>query len=169
MRYRCPQCGYNLKKGNICPYCKITIDQMKNASHIKAKECLKNGEKDKVVMSSCLPKDINHTRLILITIIFGILGVHNFYVSRPKRGFFFLISFFVCMTTYGIYKIWFEGNNVAFFLVEITAIVEAIAMAMWMSDIVKVISKNFTVPVVLEERVDTVGTNDKKSKKHNNK
>lgn len=148
---RCPICGYNLKKGNLCPYCKITDTQIKGASNKKAKEALKNGEKDKVFLSSTMPSDINKTRLILITLLLGLFGGHSFYVGRKVRGLYFTITFCVFMILYGMYKLWFPGE-IFYAVVRIFALIEGVMILMWMSDFLKACFGRMAVPVVLGER-----------------
>jgi len=162
---RCPVCGYNLKKNHYCPYCKVTDDQIKTASNIEAKKCLKTGEKDKIVMSSTLPNDINRTRLLLVSIALGLFGGHNFYVGRYKRGLYMTITFCVCAIIFGIYQGWFEGNNVFYLFVQLSALVEAMSIVMWFSDVIKIFCKTFPVPVVLGEKVEPNVVNKKNKQK----
>lgn len=163
---RCPVCGYKIKNGNICPYCKIDDDQIKNASNKQAIQHIKEHKKD-VVLSDVLPSDINYTRLLLMTILLGVWGGHNFYVGRYKRGLFFVFAFFIAFIAYTVYTTWYEGNKVIEAIMQVFIIFEAVAMCLWLSDVFRVIAKKFPVPVVLAEK-QTMDTLNKTKKKWNN-
>lgn len=161
---RCPVCGYKIKYGNMCPYCKIDADQIKNASNKTAIKHIKEKNKKDVVLSSVMPKDINYTRLLLMTILLGIWGGHNFYIGRYKRGFFFLFSFFVAFIAFTVYSTWYDGNKYVEAIMMVFVAVETVAMFLWLSDIFKVVSKSLPIPVVLAEKqtFDTLKKNKNK-------
>lgn len=148
---KCPICGYNLRKGNLCPYCKITESQIRGASNKRAKEYLKSGKKDKVFMSSTMPKDINKTRLILVTLLLGLWGGHNYYVGRKVRGLYFTLSFCAFMILYGMQQIWFSSAGFDV-VVRVFALIEGVTILMWFTDFIRACCGSFSVPVVLGEK-----------------
>lgn len=163
---RCPICGCKVKYG-ICPYCKVTDDQIKGASNKKAKECLKKGEKDKVVLSSTMPSDLNRTRVLLFAILLGLWGGHSYYIGRVKRGLFSSITFIVSFMSFVVYRTWLETSKAMAIIMYLCVFVEVIALCMWIGDIIKTLCKTLPVPVVLPEKVElqTLVAEKKKAKK----
>lgn len=148
---KCPICGCKMKEEFMCPYCKITGDQVKEASNAKAKECLKSKNAKDVYISTYLPKDVNNTRLMLITIFGGIFGINYFYVGRNKMGFLFLYAIVQSLLLYILTNFVFASNVVLNMVADVSYLIEAIFVILWMSDIVKVVMKKFPIPVVLGE------------------
>ena len=67
----CPICGCKMPNKTMCIYCKITGDQVENASNKKAKERIKNHDRKEVYYSTTMPKDVNRTKLLLLTLLLG--------------------------------------------------------------------------------------------------
>ena len=146
---KCPICGCKMKEEFMCPYCKITGHQVKTASNKKAKEKIIKRDKEGVYNSSYLPCDINNTRLMLITLFGGPIGIHQFYVGKFKMGFYYLLSCFYAMIFYILSTMIFKGNIVLKYFLSAGYILYGVALFMWMSDFVKVCFKKFSMPVVL--------------------
>lgn len=153
---RCPICGAKLYAKQICPYCKITDEQILNASNKKVKEYRKTGNTDMIHYTTVIPKDLSRLKIILYTIFLGLVGVNHYYVKRPIRGLFssitaggvLLVSILpfmidiasgTMMIVYGLmYEIFFAGFTFSFL--------------MWFFDVLAVFFKTFKVPVVLGEK-----------------
>ena len=97
---RCPICGAKLVGKQLCPYCKITDEQILNASNRKVKEYRKTGNKDMIHLTNVVPKDLSKLKIILYTIFFGFVGVNHFYVLRNIRGTYSLVSTIGCLTIF---------------------------------------------------------------------
>ena len=82
-----------MKEEFMCPYCKITGEQVKNASNKEAKARIKKRDTKEVYSSSYMPKDVNRTRLWLVNFFGGFLGLHQFYVGKWKWGLYSILSF----------------------------------------------------------------------------
>ena len=96
---KCPICGCKMKEEFMCPFCKITGEQVRNASNKEAIKRIKTKDTKEVYTSSYLPKDVNNTRLMLTCLFGGVFGVHQFYTGKYKTGFFYLFSFFYSIIT----------------------------------------------------------------------
>jgi len=146
---KCPICGCKMKEEFMCPYCKITGNQVKTASNKKAKEKLIKKDKEGVYNSSYLPSDVNNTRLLLITLFGGPLGIHYFYVGKFKTALYVLLSCFYTIIFYIISEMIFKNKLVFEIFLSVGYVLYGIALFMWMSDFVKVCFKKFSMPVVL--------------------
>ena len=154
---KCPVCGAKLVAKQICPYCKITDDQILEASNRKVKEYRKTGNKDLICYTNVIPKDVSKLKLILYTIFLGWFGINHLYVLRPIRGIFSIIAtagsmgililgIAVSIPTEGFfYALYMILYNVLFYSMAINVII-------WVLDIIAVIFKTFKVPVVLPKK-----------------
>ena len=115
---RCPICGAKLYQKQICPYCKVTDEQILGASNKKVKEYRKNGDKDLICFTTVVPQDVNRLKLILFTIFLGWLGVNHYYVLRNIRGSFSLISFASSISLFVILDETFSFISLMFFILS---------------------------------------------------
>ena len=148
---RCPICNAKMPKKLICPYCKVTGDQVVYGSNIEAKKLLKHGVDDEVYLSSTMPYDVNKTRLLLYAIFLGWLGFHNYFIGRYKRGIYFNISlaiFLVCCLFFDINeKIWHIENLE--YALQIISVLAGVFFVVWMADIIAICFSKFKTPVKL--------------------
>ena len=160
---RCPICGSKMKYG-VCGYCKITADQVENASNKEVAVARKDGRKKEVYYSTTAPKDINVMRLKLLTIFLGWCGVHNFYVKRNIKGLFSILSIFVALLFFAIKQIAPSNLGIVFqFFYELSFYIVGISLIMWVWDIVAVLCKSFKIPVILGKKAN-IGKYDTASK-----
>ncbi len=160
---KCPICGCKMKY-KICPYCKITDEQVENASNKEVVKARKEGRKNEIYYSSTVPYDVNRMRLILFTIFLGWAGVHSFYVKRNIKGIYPIVTFFTCAILYVIDV--FTASDLGFvyrLFFEIFMYATAIGIVMWVFDIFGVLTKTYKIPVVLAEKADN-GKYNKNSK-----
>jgi len=155
---RCPICGAKMINKQLCPYCKVTDEQVLSASNKKVKEYRKSGNVDMIHYTTILPPDLKRWKVVLFTILLGLVGVNYFYVNRPVRGWFSLLS-----TIGSIIFILLEflidfGSKFGKILFNITYEIFLYSMAinvvLWVIDIVSVIFKSFKVPVVIPSKED---------------
>lgn len=153
---RCPVCGAKLYQKMICPFCKVTAEEVKTASNKKVKEYRKTGRKDLIHFSNVIPQDVNKVKLWLFTIFLGFVGVNHFLIGRNIRGGFAVGSTIACLVTFFIKM--FVTFYSSVILIAFQAIYEisfycmVINLILWASDIFALIIKTFKVPVVLPEK-----------------
>lgn len=148
----CPICGCKMPNKTMCIYCKITGDQVENASNKKAKERIKNHDRKEVYYSTTMPKDVNRTKLLLLTLLLGYLGIGNYYVGRYVKGLYSTLSWVIYLP-FGITNAVLNGKVAAFKLLsEIFAVFVMIAIVLWVADTIAVIAKIYKMPVVLGEK-----------------
>lgn len=146
---RCPRCNQKMPiEIVICPNCQLNFQKFESATNMDAKEALRMGEKDRVLMRKSRPSDVNFVKLLLITIFLGFTGAHYYYVGRYKMGAFFSIFFSVGIIN-AILNVLLHENltgdiyQIFTFLVLIWGLV----LALWIIDIAKVCLNKFKIPV----------------------
>lgn len=153
---RCPVCGAKLVGKQLCPYCKVTDEQILNASNKKVKGYRKTGNKDLICKTTIIPPDVSRLKLILYTIFLGWCGVNHYYVSRNIRGTYSVIStagsisiMIIGMLIANLQGFWFTLYNIVY---SILFYMMAINVVLWVLDIFGVIFKTFKIPVVLAKK-----------------
>ena len=153
---KCPICGAKMVSKQLCPYCKITDEQVLGASNKKVREYRKTGNTDMIHFTSVIPSDLKRWKIVLFTVLLGWLGVNHFYVNRPVRGAFSLISSVgsTSILILGlVLKITSKAGKIIFNLTyEILFYMMAINVVLWILNIISVIFKSFKVPVVLPKK-----------------
>lgn len=153
----CPVCGAKLYNNNVCKYCKdVTRTRIENASNIKAKEAFKSKDeslKQQVVYSTYIPSDVNKVKLVLLTILLGWLGIHNYYIGRLYKGLFSTLSISIefCIQALKLaneYYSWGVASSLSIFD-TIFAFMGAFVVIIWFGDVMALLVKKFKVPVIL--------------------
>ena len=158
---RCPCCGARMNKNaSICFKCGTKMSQIQNASHQAVKKARAEYEPEKVVYTTHFPSDLSYTKTLLMCIFLGLWGGHYYYVRRPIPG----IIFTVCWTAYLLFYLIcglvcgflngypdFEAYNLEVMSVFM-AMMGALIFVCWVWDIIRIATKRFKVPVVLEEK-----------------
>ena len=148
---KCPICGCKMPNKSICVYCKITGEQVENASNIKAKKAIKDGNKKDICYTTVMPNDVNRTKLLLLTILLGFVGAGNFYVGKRYKGLFCLISW-ILFLPFGITSLALEQRIfIVQLMYEIGLVLATVTIFMWIVDIILLITKSYKVPVILGE------------------
>lgn len=148
---KCPICGCKMKEEFMCPFCKITGEQVRNASNQEALKRIKKKDTKEVYMSSYLPKDVNNTRLLVIALLGGFLGIHQLYVGKYKTGLFYAISSFFSILFFVLSHYIFKGVVWLEYLMNFGYMLGAVIMFCWISDVIKILFRSFSIPVVLGE------------------
>ena len=148
---KCPICGCKMKDEFMCPYCKITGRQVRNASNKEARERIKKGDKKEVYSSTYLPRDVNNTRLLVAVLLGGLFGVHQFYVGKNKMGFFYLFSFLLGFISFVLSDMIFKDVVFLKYIMNVGLMLAALIIFLWISDIFKILFKSFSIPVVLAD------------------
>ena len=146
---KCPRCGNKIDEENkSCPYCNLKTSVIINAKNSDAKLALKNGDKDKVFLSSYKPQDVSKTKLLLLSIFLGFAGAHCYYVGRVARGLTILAVFVIGITFAGIPETWELHKYVSGIVAGAFGFV---GVMMWWSDIVAIIFNRYKIPIVINE------------------
>lgn len=148
----CPRCYSKIEKNkNRCDYCGFNLNELKDASNKKAKLALKSPYKDDVIYSKQLPKDVDKKRLLIYTILLGLLGVHYFYVGRLWKGIYYAVinsvSVIIASLVIGLNII---TNTPLYIASQFAAVFFALNIILWIIDIFDVTLNRFKVPVYKE-------------------
>ncbi|MBQ7977136.1 MAG: TM2 domain-containing protein [Clostridia bacterium] len=156
---RCPVCGARMKKDvNLCVKCGTKLEDIKKASHQAVSKARAEFEPEKVVLSSYFPSDLNYVKTLLLCIFLGTFGAHYFYVKRPIPGIIcavgwsiFLLFYIICSFIFGPSETFtFSSYNlqvIQFFV----SIIGALVFLYWIVDIIRIATKRFKVPVVIND------------------
>lgn len=153
---RCPICGAKMVQKQICPYCKVTDTEVLEASNKKVKEARKAGNKDLIHTTTTIPKDVSRLKLILFTIFLGFVGVNHYYINRPVRATFSVISTAGSIAIFIMYlTIDFStkfGEGLFALVYQILFYCMALNVVFWILDIFNVIFKSMKIPVVMPDK-----------------
>ena len=151
---KCPICGAKMVAKQLCPYCRITDEQVLNASNAKVPEYRKQYKQDSIHYTTVIPKDISRLKLILFTIFLGIFGAHHFYVHRNVRGIFSIVSVsgsFLMLLLGIIFHV--TSSAIIFNLIyDIFFLTLTINVIMYLFDVIAVLCKSYKIPVVLADK-----------------
>ena len=146
---RCPRCHQKVPTEIVvCPSCQLNFQKFDSATNEEAKEALRMGENDRVLMRQGRPSDVNFLPLLLITIFLGFTGAHYFYVGRYKMGAFFSIFFAVGIVNAILTSLLDatpKGDLYQIF--TLLVLVWGAVLALWIIDIAKVCLNKFKIPV----------------------
>lgn len=146
---RCPRCNQKMPVEIVsCPKCQLNFQKFETATNSEAKQAIRAGEKERVLLRSGRPMDVKFIPLLLITIFLGFTGAHYYYVGRYKRGAFYSIFCavgFVNAILTTLLDATPKGDlyQVFMFLVLIWGLV----IFLWIIDIAKVCLNKFKIPV----------------------
>ena len=146
---RCPRCDSKVPvEMLVCPSCQLNFQKFDTATNKEAKEAIKTGEKERVLMRKGLPSDVKRWKLLLITIFLGLFGGHYYYVGRYKMGAFFSIFFFVGITNAILTALLPEmPKGELYQIFTLLVLIWGVVILMWSIDIAKVVLNKFKVPV----------------------
>ena len=146
---RCPRCATKMPTEIVvCPGCQLNFQKFDKATNNEAKEAIKQGEKDRVLMRCGRPTDVKFIPLLLITIFLGFTGAHYYYVGRYKMGAFFTIFFAVGLVN-AILTTLLESMPTGdlYQIFTMLVLVWGFVLMLWIIDIAKVCLNKFKIPV----------------------
>lgn len=146
---RCPRCNTKVPVEIVsCPSCQLNFQKFESATNKEAKEAIKQGEKDRVLLRKGRPSDVSAVKLILITIFLGFTGAHYYYVGRYKMGAFFSIFFAVGIIN-AIINSLLQATPTGdlYQIFTLLVLTWGAVIALWIIDIAKVCLNNFKIPV----------------------
>lgn len=148
----CPRCNTKLPvEMVVCSNCQLNFQKFESATNSEAKEAIKQGEKDRVLMRKGRPNDVKFLPLLLLTIFLGFIGAHYYYVGRYKMGAFFSIFFCVGIVNAIIstlLKATPKGDLYQIF--TLLVLVWGVVLILWIIDMAKVCLNRFKIPVSRE-------------------
>ena len=150
---KCPKCGCKIHKQIMCPYCKITGDEVRFASNKEAKRRIKEKNTKEVYNSTYLPYDVDRRKLTLITIFGGFFGFDLHYLGRYKSAIIqfaiiILAFIFVVMTN-------FFGYSFIKIITEVLTLISTIYLMIWFTKIFNIlVFKKANIPVVLPTKIE---------------
>jgi len=145
---RCPRCGLKMGKDfQTCGKCGLDFKKFDSATNAEAKKAFRSHEKERVLNTSVLPKDVNRVKLLLLCIFLGMFGGHYYYIGRYYRGALNLVS---CI---GYFLLYFMSGKWSGYIynsfLTIFACLFAILFVLWAGEIFLIVFKKFKVPVSL--------------------
>ncbi len=145
----CPRCKQKMPvELVVCPSCQLNFQKFEDATNAEAKQALREGEKDRVLMRSSRPSDVSFIRLLLITIFCGFFGGHYYYVGRYKMGAFFTIFFVVGIANAIITTLLeAEPSGDLYQIFYLMVLTWGFVLMLWIIDIAKVCLNKFKIPV----------------------
>ncbi len=143
---RCPRCGTKcMLSQNRCPECDLIFSRLEFASNKAAKKQLRKFNRDFVVYTKDLPKDVSFIKLLLLTIFCGLFGAQYYYVGKYEKGILMTISFvyLVLCTIFNAYLVAYMETMFLYFPIGVAGMA-------WMVSIVYVASRKFKVPILID-------------------
>ena len=132
----------------VCPGCQLNYQKFETATNAEAKEAIKCGETEKVLMRKGRPSDVKFVSLLLITIFLGFAGGHYYYVGRYKMGAFFTIFFAVGIVNAIINSLVKEKiTGDLYQIFTLLVLIWGFVLMLWIIDIAKVCLNKFKIPV----------------------
>lgn len=149
LKKHCPRCNTKVETAlAICPECKLNFQKFEQATNVAAKQKLKEGEKEQVLMRKGRPADVKFWKLLLLAVFTGFAGGHHYYVGRYKMGAFYSV-FFAIGLTYAIVTNVVQNIKFtfAFELFYILVLVWGAVLALWIIDLAKICFNKYKIPV----------------------
>ncbi len=145
-----------------CPECDLIFSRLEFASNKAAKKQLRKFNRDYVVYTKDLPKDVSFIKLLLLTIFCGLFGAQYYYVGKYEKGILMTVSFvyLVLCTIFNAYIV--EYMQFLYFPIGLAGIA-------WMVSIVYVGSRKFKVPILIDMPTAESVESETKKEKNNKK
>lgn len=143
---KCPRCGNKcLINQTKCEECDLLFSRLEFCSNKAAKKKLLHFDKDFIIYTNQLPKDVQWWKILILSIFTGLLGGHYYYVGKFFKAGLMSASFvYLVFCTIFNPQITAMPNNELFFVP-----IGIYALA-WLISLVYVLTKKFKVPVIVE-------------------
>ena len=150
----CPRCYTKLKNGQFkCHMCGFNTKLMDGATNRAAKKARHSVYKDDIMYTTQTPPDVKRKKMILLTILLGLLGAHHLYVGRICLGLYMmfttLINILLSSLIVGFAII--DSNNTLYIVYQFALVFQGVVAIMWVVDMIKVIAKKYKFPVYCDE------------------
>ena len=141
---RCPRCDNKcLQNATKCEECGLIFSRLEFATNTAAKNMIKKGDRSYILYTSALPKDVSQTKLLVYTLILGLVGAHYYYTGKYVKGAFMSLAML-----YALFCVIFNAYLVDYLTFLYIPI--GIAVLSWIVSSIYVICKKFKVPVYIE-------------------
>ena len=146
---RCPRCNEKMPvEIVVCPNCQLNFQKFDMATNKEAKDAIREGEKERVLMRKGRPNDVGFVKLLLLTIFLGFTGAHYYYVGRYKMGAFFTIFFIVGIVNSILSTLLSSAPTGELYQIfTLLVLVWGAVIVLWIIDIAKVCLNKFKIPV----------------------
>lgn len=145
---RCPRCNFKtFNNAKVCGKCELNFDKFALATNEEGKDALRKGEKDRVIYTKKLPKDVNKWQLFFLALFAGWTGAHLWKVGRINRAIVHSIGLVLCAIYIVIFN--FDVNNILWNIGNIFGAFWLITFALSTVDIFEIAFNSFKVPVSL--------------------
>lgn len=143
---KCPRCGNKcLENQTRCEECDLIFPRLVFATNKAAKQKLAHFDRDFVIFTSDLPKDVSYWKLFFLTLFLGLFGAHYYYVGKYIKGFVMDLGF-----VYLMIGVFFNDVIVAQNLTFLYLPIAFYALA-WIISFSFVILHKFKVPIYVDE------------------
>ena len=150
----CPRCGLKCLEGvETCPDCGLVFSRLEIATNKDAKRKILRHDRDFIIRTSKLPKDVSKKRLVCYSIFFGAFGGHCFYVGRYLRGITLLINFLILFLFVIFNQSLIQINDGA--LLGVLTTICGLVLLMWPFDVLMILTKKFKVPFAIDLESDS--------------
>ena len=158
----CPRCGLKILEGiDECPDCGLVFSRLNIATNKEAKRKKLRGDRDFIIKTKQIPRDVSYIKLLLLSIFFGSLGAHCFYVGRYLRGSMLLCDFLVLLSM----VIFNEPIMIACgeSTIALISTICGLILLTWFWDIGQIAVKKFKIPVAIDIESDLENINEENS------
>lgn len=131
-----------------CEDCGLVFERLEMATNKDAKRKIKRGDRDFIIKTTKLPKDVKWWKLLLMAIFTGLAGGHNYYVGRYLRGAIYSIIFGItvlCVVFNSYIMAYWEG-----YMELIGGLLIGPFGIAWLCDILFIIIRKFKVPIAID-------------------
>lgn len=154
----CPVCYNRIKKeNNICKFCGFETRELKTASNKGIYKLRKAGKKEKIIYTKEFPTDLDYKKTLKLCVLWGWLGIHNFYIGRKVKGFFVAISTTLLLIASMLLALQPSLIDITMEFVVVLAPFMSLAIIFWIMDIFNLLSRKFKVPVALKKDIKKYG------------
>lgn len=148
---RCPRCDRKVPLHEPkCQHCGLIFARLSKATNKAAKKALRKGEKNKVIYDNILPRDMKKWKLVLMTLLLGWVGGHNYYVGKIGKGIVNTITFSMILTAVFLPVEWWNHYYLSTVL-WVLIIPYSFSFIFWIISIFAVIFNRFKVPIAIDE------------------
>ncbi len=143
---KCPRCGNKcLQQQSKCEECGLLFSRLEFASNKAAKKKLRRFDRDFIIYTNQLPKDVGYFKLMMYAFFLGLFGGHYYYVGKYLKGALMTLSFI-----YLLFCTIFNAQLVEYMeTYYLYAPIGVYAFA-WIVSLIYVCLKKFKVPVIVE-------------------
>ena len=148
---KCPRCGNKcLADQTKCEECDLLFSRLEFCSNKAAKKKLLHFDRDFIIYTKDLPKDVKWWKLCVLTVFTGLFGGHYYYVGKFIKGLLMsLMMVYSILCT--IFNPQISALSVSNSSIEtlIYAPMGVFALS-WIVSLVFVLSRKFKVPVIVD-------------------